>query len=529
MRATFTIKNYRCFDESEPLRFDFDSGMTAFVGPNNAGKSSILRFFLEFRYLWQLLSGQGGQINLGGALRKGGRWSAQIQAVQDPQEVFTNRNNRPIEIEIAVRQTSPSSGRPPIDTIQIQLLRQNAEIEISLCCGASHFPTRTDEIGFNDPVLVIEGREFDFSDFLALFRVLKNALYIGPFRNAINVGGSSYFDIEVGTSFVNTWSQWQSGPIREQNKAIQRVIADIQAVFGFEALSIVATHENDSLQVSVDNEPYKLRELGSGLTQFILVFGTAAIKRPSLILIDEPELNLHPSLQLDFLTSLASYASEGVLFSTHSLGLARSAADRIYSVQQVQKKVRVKPFEQTPGLIEFLGEMNFGSLRELGFDKVLLVEGPEDIKTAQQFCRHQKKDHEIVLLPLGGSAMINGAREHELSEVTRISSHVFALIDSEKVSKDADLSSDRRAFLEVCKGLGIEAHVLERRAIENYLSDEAIKTIKGQKYQALGSYQKLGDLLLPWAKRENWMIARAMTFSSIEHTDLGKFLLKVTR
>ena len=76
---------------------------------------------------------------------------------------------------------------------------------------------------------------------------------------------------------------------------------------------------------------YKASELGSGLVQFILVFSNAAMRNPraAYILLDEPELSLHPSLQLDFLTALGSFASEGVIFATHSIGLARASADHL--------------------------------------------------------------------------------------------------------------------------------------------------------------------------------------------------------
>ncbi|TMB64236.1 MAG: hypothetical protein E6J43_13770 [Chloroflexi bacterium] len=147
---------------------------------------------------------------------------------------------------------------------------------------------------------------------------------------------------------------------------------------------------------------YKLPEIGSGITQFILVLANAAIQEPFLILIDEPELNLHPSLQLDFLTTLGSYASGGVLYSTHSIGLARAVADRIYSVRKISEgHSHVSIYEETPALSEFLGELNYSGYKELGFDPVLLVEGTSEVKTIQQFLRLFKTDHEIVLLPRG--------------------------------------------------------------------------------------------------------------------------------
>ena len=172
--------------------------------------------------------------------------------------------------------------------------------------------------------------------------------------------------------------------------------------------------------MNVDGRPFKLGELGAGLSQFIVVFASAAIRKPDYIFIDEPELSLHPSLQIDFLTSLASYATEGVVFATHSIGLARSIGDRIFSLQKKGGSVICRPFEQTPNYAEFLGEMSFSSFKELGFERILLVEGVTDVKTTQQFLRLLNKDHKVVVLPLGGDQLAKGNVELELEGVPEI-------------------------------------------------------------------------------------------------------------
>jgi len=184
----------------------------------------------------------------------------------------------------------------------------------------------------------------------------------------------------------------------------------------------------------------------------------------------------------------------------------------------------VTPYEATPQLAEFLGEMSFSGFQELGFSKVLLVEGSTDIKTIQQFLRMLKKDHQVLLLSLGGSEMINGGREAELAEILRITPEVAVLIDSDRNAADSALAPSRQAFVEVCRRLGMKVHVLERRAVENYFPESAIRGEKGSKYQALAPYERLSDAAMPWAKHENWRLARRMKFDDIANTDLGRFL-----
>jgi len=95
-------------------------------------------------------------------------------------------------------------------------------------------------------------------------------------------------------------------------KTIHRVTTDIAKIFGFEDLRINPSEDNSTLQVFVERKSYRLEDLGSGFAQFILVLGNVAIRQADYVLIDEPEINLHPSLQLDFLTTIASYAARGI-------------------------------------------------------------------------------------------------------------------------------------------------------------------------------------------------------------------------
>ena len=73
----------------------------------------------------------------------------------------------------------------------------------------------------------------------------------------------------------------------------------------------------------------------------------------------------------------------------------------------------------------------------LGFTKVLLAEGPTDVRAVQQFLRKHGRDHHVLVLPLGGSSGIKERSQEELNELKRITTDVSALIDSEinKISK----------------------------------------------------------------------------------------------
>ena len=191
--------------------------------------------------------------------------------------------------------------------------------------------------------------------------------------------------------------------------------------------------------------------------------------------------------------------------------------------------LRLRQRETIPNLTEFLGEMSYSGWQDLGVSCLLLVEGPSDVTAIGQFLVKHRMSGSVLMLPLGGSTMINERAEAQLEELKRITTNIFALIDSERSAEDEPMSPDRQAFIDACGAAHVDAQALERRALENYLSDRAIKRVKGPKYRQLGPYEKLADCDPAWGKNEGYKIAAEMTLADLDGTDLGEFLDKLQR
>lgn len=110
MHVDITLKNYRCFPDTKPAFISVRNGLTAFVGVNNSGKSTLLRFFYEFRGLFQALQNPNG---LGPALQHSAMTFTPADSVLDINEVFSNSNNRDLEIEFRLSLTDDSAGNMP--------------------------------------------------------------------------------------------------------------------------------------------------------------------------------------------------------------------------------------------------------------------------------------------------------------------------------------------------------------------------------------------------------------------------------
>ncbi|MBW4577241.1 MAG: AAA family ATPase [Aphanothece sp. CMT-3BRIN-NPC111] len=544
MQIGITLKNYRCFADSKPARITLRKGFTALIGINNSGKTALLKFFYEFRSLLASICEKDTWSKFLAGVEQNFNFPKELL---DSQEIFCNTNNRPLVIELEfLREDESEFDSILIPKKLIITVHRNTKYTGQIFANAGILMPETYSFNGNDVVPVESAGIVATisSEFLNSLKFLSKTLYIGPFRNVINLfpteninelriiqgNHTSYFDINVGLSLIQQWRKSKTGNDKELIKRAYALQKDIGRIFSFDTIDINSSVNDQTIQFIINEEVYSLSEIGSGLSQFFLILANVAVNQPSYILIDEPELNLHPSLQLDFLTILGNYAEHGILFSTHSMGLARASAEQIYVVHKGKKDEgsEINEFDKTKSskyLSEFLGELSFSAYREFGFNKILLVEGPTEVKAIQQFLRKYGKEHEILLLPLGGSSLINGSFRDELQEIKRISDNIYALIDSEIEAPDKKLALDRQEFVDMCKEIGIICHVLEYRAIDNYFPDHAVKAIKGDNFSALKPYESLKTKSqYGWSKADNWRMAKEMTLEELSKTDLGEFI-----
>jgi hypothetical protein len=460
--------------------------------------------------------------------------------VNDPEAIFCNGNSDNLEFGVALKRILPR--RPELDSVQtvvphevwVHIDRQTQIAQSSLVVNEKVYKTGfgllqgTSAVPFqriHHPTLA--NAWFDLEPYHEVFKVLASSIYIGSFRNAINQGANNnYFDLVIGDALVAQWSRLQAGDDVATARSSASVIRELELTFGFQGLQIIASDDRKSLRVFVNRQPFSLNELGSGVSQFFITIFNLELKRRQLVLIDEPELGLHPQLQLDFLTAVARRSDYGVLYTTHNLGLARTLSDQVYTITRDEKRgaSTIKSFDNMNNPVELLGELSFAGNYNLGYHKILLVEGPTEVKLFRRLLQKMGAAHKVTPLSLGGSSSMGKRAVHGLIELRRLSDKVYAIVDSERSNGEKRAIDERLEFERNCKRLGICCHLLELRSVENYFSDGAIKSILGEQFAALGPYDPVPT---GWSKALNWKIADAMLDGDFTSPDMLEFLAKV--
>jgi ABC-type branched-subunit amino acid transport system ATPase component len=516
---TVTARNYRCFGDAQALRLTIDRGFTALVGPNDAGKSAVLKLFHELRPVWVHLANAHVW-----ASQPFPNYAGGLHGITDAREIFHDANGRDIVITV---ESNHEPQPKAIEAVEIRINRPKSMggvesttrvVSLNNVAGTPlGMPSRLTDVG-DKP---IEGHS---EPIRTTFEILRDAMFLPAFRNGINVGGAAHYDIDVGTQFIQSFSNWKGGDDKEHRATIIRLTARIAELLGFESLEINPSHAAQKIVLNVNGRPRELNEVGSGISQFILTLVSVAIRRPSIVLIDEPELNLHPTRQVDLLQALTSLTGAGaIVFATHSMGLARSVAEKIYTVLRGKGKAfsEMKVLGDPSTGLELVGEMSYSLQAAVGVEGILFVEGVTDVMPLRRFLRLYGKEHRVLVIPMRGGADLHANRRPDWEELRRLQVKIFALIDSERANAGAPLHQIRQDFLAMMSSLGYAAKALDRRAIENYFPDHATSAaFPGS--SALDEYDnpKGGG----WAKADNWQIAEYVTKADLIGTDLGEWL-----
>lgn len=128
---------------------------------------------------------------------------------------------------------------------------------------------------------------------------------------------------------------------------------------------------------------------GSGFQQFLYLFGFILLRRPTLVMLDEPDVHLHGSLQAVLLDELKRLVDDGkqVLFATHSRELiTRVSPENILSLEDDGAKRLQVAFDVYDAL-DRLGSIDPTQLATIqAYRRIVVIEDESDRSLLASFC-----------------------------------------------------------------------------------------------------------------------------------------------
>jgi ABC-type cobalamin/Fe3+-siderophores transport system ATPase subunit len=219
---------------------------------------------------------------------------------------------------------------------------------------------------------------------------------------------------------------------------------------------------------------------GSGFQQFIYLFGFIMLRQPVVILLDEPDVHLHGTLQQALLEELRRLVESGkqVLFATHSRDLiARMSPENILVLESGSAKRLAVAFDIYDAL-DTLGSVEVTQLPVIqAYRRVLVVEDQSDWNLLSTFCTtvlgttvwQQVERRLAICYAKGNPWKQDMARlRQQLQQMITIQGQPLEMF----VVADRDYHPDLSELRQSLPSEHLVWHIWERAEIENYLLSE---------------------------------------------------------
>ena len=235
----------------------------------------------------------------------------------------------------------------------------------------------------------------------------------------------------------------------------------------------------------------------------------------NIVVIDEPEIYLHPDVQRQLLGILRSLNTD-VLLATHSVEImAEADPSEILLIDKRKRSAqRLKDIEGIQQALETLGSTQNVTLTQLArTKKIIFVEGISDYKLIRRFSRHFGYDelasgNDLTPFESGGFASWDKVKALSwgLSKTLNANIPIVAIYDRDYFCDEYILKINQ----ELSRELQI-AHIHQRKEIENYLLvpsvlervlDKAIKERERRSQITIEKQEGILDILFRITEQE---------------------------
>lgn len=445
------IENFKRFENLDVEIQSFD----CLVGPNNSGKTTLLQALALFDFCLHLcLSGKNGQIEL--RPRSISPEEFYVLPVSNPVDLWTNR--------------------------QTQARGKHKIIRIGITFDEGVPVTAAVDLSYNRFSVTIESSAID-QEWLRKLRQVRIA-YLPVFSMFLpqeERRTPAVIEDELARGRVNSVIRNLLLNLKHESRQAD-LVSILRRVFpNLRDMEIEFDELNDryisvTYHESGNSKEFDVFSAGSGFQQFIYLFGFILLRQPTVILLDEPDVHLHGTLQQALLVELQNLVALGkqILFATHSRDLiARMEPQNILAIEDHPRRLRIE-FD----IYDKLDEMGSVDPTQLAliqaYRRVLAIEDQSDWEIFARFCAKilgeqiwQQVERKLALCYTKGNPW--------KQDIARLRSQLQQMVSLENralemfVIGDRDYHPHLGALDATLPTEHIAWHIWQRTEIENYL------------------------------------------------------------
>ncbi|BCY12336.1 hypothetical protein L3i22_074240 [Actinoplanes sp. L3-i22] len=259
----------------------------------------------------------------------------------------------------------------------------------------------------------------------------------------------------------------RSGAGGRRGQDVLRTIQDtIRTMAG---VNVDAFEGDQGDQAEIDADDVLVEMNGAGVREALRLVLDVELKDPDLILVEEPEVHLHPALEVSMFQYLKAVSTRAQIFvSTHSTNfLDSSASGNVYLTRRTPW-VTATPLDYQQAQETLPGELGIRLSSLFMYDRLVFVEGASDeevLRALAATAGFNLGQSNVGFVPMGSARNFThfanaGTIELLTKRQVRVS---FVLDRDENTDTEVDALKARLADR-------ADVHVLARREIENYLA-----------------------------------------------------------
>jgi putative ATP-dependent endonuclease of the OLD family len=266
----------------------------------------------------------------------------------------------------------------------------------------------------------------------------------------------------------------------------QRLNAVQTTIQGLLGVQIDAFKDDESAPAEMDVDQFLVDANGAGIREALRIVLDLELQHPELVLVEEPEVHLHPGLARVVANYLRERSSEIQMFiTTHSTDFVDSISfQNAYLVSKNETgKTTCQLIEAEEEALRIPAEIGLRLSTVFMFDRLLFVEGPSDEAVLRLFAEKLRIDLtkcNLGFVHMGGVRnFAHFAADSTLDLLSRRRVLMWFVTDRDEL-QDQEV---KRMMERI--GARAKLRVLERRELENYLlSPDAIATFVTAKLMA---------------------------------------------